>query len=585
MRIRDIILLLALTAIALFLRVQGNAFGLPYLYHCDEPVTINIAVKFGLGDLNPHYSFHPTLLHYIIFFMYGLFFLLGRVLGIFSNISDFQNLFFTNPTIFYLIARTISAVFGTMTVALVFFLGKKIFNKNIGFIAALFLTFTFLHMRSSHYARHDVAVTFFVVSAYFFLINIVRKGRLKDYLLGGFFSGLAIAANWNAIILVPSIVISNFFVKRSENKHLINLFFNKFLFLSGLMVVFGLFCGSPFLFLDFKNFLPGILHQVQRLLTASQSENVLTASMMISGWKFYVTHSLFYGLGWPLLILSIMGLFYSIYKRSSEDLILSSFPVIYYVFFGYMKRGAIDEYIIPVLPFLTLFAARLLWNVVISLKRRNIKLTNYVLLISIFLIILIPAKYTFWHNWLLQQPDTRTLAKIWIEDNIPKGSRIGLQDYVYVNPLSIPLVETREEKQKRLEAVVKIDPNKGKMLRYQLNFPYPEKTYELIEITNSFHMLKEFENYYDYDKLKSDKVEYVILRGFSNHPIFQADSFKKKKFIQDIVFHARLIKEFNPFKENSLVNKSKGRVSIYTPFDDVLERMNTGPWIKIYKVK
>jgi len=47
-------LLIGVTLLAISLRIWGINFGLPYLYHPDEPVAVRIAQRmFETGDLNP----------------------------------------------------------------------------------------------------------------------------------------------------------------------------------------------------------------------------------------------------------------------------------------------------------------------------------------------------------------------------------------------------------------------------------------------------------------------------------------------------------------------------------------------------
>ena len=72
------------------LRVWGIAFGLPFLYHADEPIIVNHALAFGAGDLNPHFFKIPPLVSYLLFACYGIYYLVGG----FHGITQFQNLFF-----------------------------------------------------------------------------------------------------------------------------------------------------------------------------------------------------------------------------------------------------------------------------------------------------------------------------------------------------------------------------------------------------------------------------------------------------------------------------------------------------------
>jgi hypothetical protein len=77
---------LLLTAV---LRYWGVSFGLPYVYHPDEPV----AVRLGLGvlhtgDYNPHFFHYPTAYYYLVSGGLVIYFLLGASQGIFGSVTD-----------------------------------------------------------------------------------------------------------------------------------------------------------------------------------------------------------------------------------------------------------------------------------------------------------------------------------------------------------------------------------------------------------------------------------------------------------------------------------------------------------------
>jgi len=82
--------LVLIISFALFLRIYGINFGLPYLYNFDETVIVNHAGYFATGDLNPHYFVHPaSTFMYLLFFAYVLYFIFGRSLGIFFKCQRF----------------------------------------------------------------------------------------------------------------------------------------------------------------------------------------------------------------------------------------------------------------------------------------------------------------------------------------------------------------------------------------------------------------------------------------------------------------------------------------------------------------
>ena len=71
--------LLGLILIAFSVRFFGIFHDLPFTYYGDEKHFINRAVAFGSGDLNPHWFHKPALYMYLLFFEYGMYFLVGKL--------------------------------------------------------------------------------------------------------------------------------------------------------------------------------------------------------------------------------------------------------------------------------------------------------------------------------------------------------------------------------------------------------------------------------------------------------------------------------------------------------------------------
>ena len=117
-------LLPSIIALALLLRVWGLGFGLPYVYHQDEAIVVNHALAIGAEGWNTRTYLPPQFSSYALFIVYALFFLAGRVSGLFHNATDFAVMFLKDPTVFYLIGRFfLGAAFGTATI---FILHRKL---------------------------------------------------------------------------------------------------------------------------------------------------------------------------------------------------------------------------------------------------------------------------------------------------------------------------------------------------------------------------------------------------------------------------------------------------------------------------
>src|ERR1041385_5256054 len=81
--------LVAITLLALFVRMWGVGFGLPFLYHTDEAMIVDRALRMPVDGPNPHWFQYPTLYLYIQAFTYAACYTVQRALGAVSSYSQF----------------------------------------------------------------------------------------------------------------------------------------------------------------------------------------------------------------------------------------------------------------------------------------------------------------------------------------------------------------------------------------------------------------------------------------------------------------------------------------------------------------
>ncbi|MFQ6044397.1 MAG: ArnT family glycosyltransferase, partial [Candidatus Poribacteria bacterium] len=154
--------------VAFCVRFYGIWANLPYVVHPDEPQIVNRALSLNPSDMNPHFFDWPgSLLIYVLFVCY-------RMLSLFGNL--FRGIFGTPPgfiediSTYYFIGRFVVVLFGVATIYLVYQIGLKIYDARVGLVAALFLTFSFLHVEASHHALPDIPLTFFMMLSFLALL-------------------------------------------------------------------------------------------------------------------------------------------------------------------------------------------------------------------------------------------------------------------------------------------------------------------------------------------------------------------------------------------------------------------------------
>lgn len=106
-------------------------------------------------------------------------------------------------------SRLWSAVFGILSLVLVFYLGKKLYNLYVGFLSVLVLgTFTTFYAFATHAMTDGPLVFFILASVYFLLLSEETKNTNQYAALSGLFFGLALMTKQIEALLIPLIIIT-----------------------------------------------------------------------------------------------------------------------------------------------------------------------------------------------------------------------------------------------------------------------------------------------------------------------------------------------------------------------------------------
>jgi len=408
--------------LALILRIYGNGFGLPDQLNIDEVHVVSRAIKFGSGDLNPHFFFYPALYMYFLFACYAVYFVIGRIAGIFPSASDFGMQYFIDPTMFYIIARTVTALIGAATVYTVAAIGTRFYNRRVGIAAALLLAAAPLHVEMSHVATTDVAMVFLAAVSIFFAIRASECGERRYYLAAGFFGGLAMAAKYTAVLIVPALIASHVVYSFSGGgKGKLTKHFSFNIIATGFVFAAGFLIGAPYSLIDYKTFLGDIKIQGELI-----SYGWFGLEEPVNMWLHSITNFLKNGMGLPLLITACAGFVYAVAKRKKADIIILVFLIVFYLYHGRLSNFSFARYWVTVIPFLCIFAAAFIDWAAAVVKIPERKRYEVVALTALALMVL-PVKSILKSEDVASHKDNRTLAREWIENTIPAGAKIAVE--------------------------------------------------------------------------------------------------------------------------------------------------------------
>ncbi len=236
--------------LATALRLWGLVHDLPFSYFGDELHFMKRAMALGTGDLNPHWFHKPAFLMYVLAFVYGLYFVAGRIAGWFGSTAEFGAHFIFNPGPFLLLGRLVVAACGVATVFVVDRIGRRVFGSPWAGIASALVAAVLTPMViSSQTIKSDVPCG--LLMALSVLAWLGTRARLRPLVpLGGasLLAGVAMGTHYYAVALVPAYLgmealraVSSQIPWRTALKRgaLIVLLF-----------VAGFFLASPFNFLD-----------------------------------------------------------------------------------------------------------------------------------------------------------------------------------------------------------------------------------------------------------------------------------------------------------------------------------------------
>ena len=428
------VILALIIVLAIATRVAGISFGLPNLYHVDEARFAKISITYFTGDLNPHFFHVPSLHTYAVAGLWGVYYIGGKITGKFTSGAHFMEAFEENATPHVILARLLSVLLGVGTILIVFYLGKRMYNPRVGVLASLFLVFSPVHNKISHYMVPDVPMVFFLMLSFLCIWFIYVKGDTKFYIFAGLFAGLATATKYGGQLLFLPLFVAHLFYVLDNKRSIKEIFFSHKLLLSVGFYLGGFLAGCPYSVLDFAKFWNDFKWQSQHLLQAGH----YGSSTAQPAWLFYLRYGMAENIGKFSQYLVYGGVLLGLVRRKRKDLILIVFPLVLFLLVGSWKSMA-ARYLLPLTPFLVLIAAffldALLTKISALLRKENSQfpariLQSRYLNWAVVALVLIPSVVKVARlDYLLTQKDTRTLAKEWINRNLPKGSTLALESY------------------------------------------------------------------------------------------------------------------------------------------------------------
>lgn len=310
---------------------------------------------------------------------------------------------------FAVAGRLVIALLDTFTIYLLFLLGsrlgltwsqhrgRRIYSSALGLLAASFYAFTAQAIQLSHFFAMDPASTSFTVLAVLGAVQMVQDRTLGAALVAGLGMGLAVASKFSALPILILPLVALLLILRTgtqrekpsveaENEtppvpavEQLRVIYGAFVALFVAVCVF--FVSSPYALLDFENFIRATLVEQGRMVRGIADMPFTRQYRNTTPYLYFIEQQVAWGMWWPLGLIALSGtgvmlvkLFVSLWRfllgpvlagklddRQNAQILIWAWLIPYFGLTGAFL-AKFNRYMSPVLPFMVLFGAALIWE-------------------------------------------------------------------------------------------------------------------------------------------------------------------------------------------------------------------------------
>jgi len=382
-----------------------------------------------------------------------------------------------------LLGRSLSALADTLSLALLFLIGRRVYGEKIGLLATALSALSVMQIQQSHFMTVDNFGVLFTMCTMYCCVRIAQQPCLKraivrhDYkptsngilwfVLFGIAFGMAMASRINLLPLAGMLLVATFIsivdLKLKKPGELGRIMFMSFLLLvlAGVVSLLTFRITQPMSFrAEAGDTMFFTIHLnpdwVESMKVAQNESNGIGGGPPSEQWAnrpaiiFPWVNMVVWGMGIPLGLTAWAGFLWAgwrSFKWHRDWRIHLLFLVWvggYFLFMGTRFVKSV-RYFLPVYPFLSLFAAWLILNLWTLNSEHMLRATKYRRIIrkgvvSLLTGIVIAGTFTWallFINAIYRHDHTRIQAAHWIYQNIPAPIQITLDTGKY--RLNIPI--------------------------------------------------------------------------------------------------------------------------------------------------
>ncbi len=395
----------------------------------DEEAEVYRSLRYASGDFRPTFVAWGALPSYVLFLLFGVAYVAGRVLGSFSSTEDYLRLYLTDPGLFFLIGRAMYALVGGILLLAIARFTTRRYGPVAGAAAVMALAFLPLTTTFSTTVKCDgLAALFGALAVFASLPSADTEGGegpgAKRALLSGSLLGAAVGVKYHLLLTLPGILLGLWQGDKGGRPRRL------YLALSAMVLVF-LLC-NPFLVLSPEEWLLGdyglfrMFGHMDPRKTAAYSRADL--------WGYFRG-----GVGGLIPALLLLASLPVAAVRGGVAERAVSLSAVSFLAILAAQPYAEPHHLLPCLPLLSVLFGRAVAD---SAERWTKGPWIPVVLLALFLLLPLGNAVATIRGSAL--PNTLSDCRRWTEANLPSGSRV-LVDWAYVPTLHRDPADIRAE--------------------------------------------------------------------------------------------------------------------------------------------
>ncbi len=343
-----------------------------------------------------------------------------------------QQFFFeknNNPDTILFLARLPIIIITLLLALFVYLWAQQLYGRSAGLFALFLLTFEPNILAHGILVTTDVGVTAFLFIMLYFFWRWLAQPSWKNTLICAMVLGLTLSAKFSGIYALPILAALLFMHVYARKKHKARPVFIRFV---TLVLLALLVLSATYFFVHTPTYVNGLKTVIQQSQQGRHS--FLFGEYSTKGWWYYFPLAFLIKTPVPLFFLLVLSVFFPSRKHTLKEAFLLIPVLFWFVIFSFNHMNIGLRHVLPVYPFLIVFASRFVGTKFVAQRFVRVGLGFlgfWLVASSVFLF----PNYLSFFNELIGGPSQGD--KYLIDSNIDWGQNLkGLKHWMDVNNIT-----------------------------------------------------------------------------------------------------------------------------------------------------